>query len=97
MIRTLTGRKEWQFFSVLPKADPLLAIGWWIVLILRGVLPAIFAVATGMVVAAVQNTGSVEAAASPTLELVGGVRAASPDADPDGAQLQPRRSHAAWL
>ena len=59
-MRTLTGRKEWQFFSVLPKADPLLAAGWWIVLLLRGVLPAIFAIATGMLVAAVQNAGSVE-------------------------------------
>ena len=54
-MRALTGRKEWQFFSVLPKADPLLAAGWWIVLLLRGVLPVIFAIATGMVVAAVQN------------------------------------------
>ena len=72
MIRTLTGRKEWQFFSVLPKADALLAIGWWTVLLLRGVLPAIFAIATGMVVAAVQNTGSVEGGGlTQPLELVG--------------------------
>ena len=72
MIRTLTGRKEWQFFSVLPKADPLLAVGWWIVLILRGVLPAIFAVATGMVVAAVQNSGSTDGGGmTHALELVG--------------------------
>ena len=74
MIRTLTGRKEWQFFSVLPKADPLLAIGWWTVLLLRGVLPAIFAIATGMVVAAVQNAGSVEGGGIiQPLELVGAV------------------------
>ena len=56
----LTTRKEWQFFSVLPKADPLLAAAWWAVLMLRGVLPAIFAIATGMLVVSVQNTGSVE-------------------------------------
>ena len=37
----------------------MLAIGWWTVLILRGVLPAIFAIVTGMLVAAVQNAGSV--------------------------------------
>jgi ATP-binding cassette subfamily B protein len=73
-MRTLTGRKEWQFFSVLPKADLLLAIGWWIVLLLRGVLPAIFAIATGMVVAAVQNGGSVEGGGiAQPLELVGTV------------------------
>ena len=74
MIRTLTGRKEWQFFSVLPKADPLLAIGWWTVLLLRGVLPAIFAIATGLVVAAVQDTGSVGGGGiTRPLELVGTV------------------------
>ena len=60
MIRKLTARSEWVFFSVLPKADPLLATAWWIVLILRGVLPSIFAIATGVLIAAVQNTGSVE-------------------------------------
>jgi ATP-binding cassette subfamily B protein len=71
-MRTLTRRKEWQFFSVLPKADPWLAIAWWIVLLLRGVLPAIFAVATGMVIAAVQNTGSLEGGGlTQPLELVG--------------------------
>src|SRR5580765_1788968 len=60
MMRMLTARKEWTFFSVLPKADPLLAAGWWIVLLLRGVLPAIFAVATGMLIVSVQHTGRVE-------------------------------------
>src|SRR5882724_5015855 len=59
-MQKLTARKEWQFFRVLPKADLPLAIGWWIVLLLRGVLPAIFAVATGVLVVSVQNTGSVE-------------------------------------
>ena len=54
----LTARKEWQFFSVLPKADPLLAAGWWVVLLLRGTLPAVFAVATGMLVAGVQHGGN---------------------------------------
>jgi len=58
VIRTLTARKEWQLFSVLPKADRLLAIGWWTALILRGVLPAVFAVATGWLVGAVQQGAS---------------------------------------
>ena len=59
MIRRLTDRKEWKFFAVLPKADPLLAAAWWTVLILRGVLPAIFAIATGVLVGAVQRGDSV--------------------------------------
>src|SRR5262245_9333580 len=50
-------RKEWQFFSVLPKADAPLAIAWWIVLVARGVLPAVFAVAMGLLVGAVQGGG----------------------------------------
>ncbi len=58
MLRRLTERKEWQFFSVLPKADRTLAAGWWIVLLLRGVLPAVFAIATGMLVGAAQHGDS---------------------------------------
>jgi len=54
-------RKEWQFFSVLPKADGLLAAGWWLVLLLRGALPAVFAIAMGVLVAAVQRGGSLAA------------------------------------
>ena len=41
----LTTRKEWQFFSVLPKADAPIAAAWWTALILRGILPAAFAIA----------------------------------------------------
>ena len=55
MFRQLTARKEWTLFSVLPKADRRLAAGWWTVLILRGVLPAVFAIATGTLVGAAQR------------------------------------------
>src|SRR5579884_2597596 len=44
------SRQEWQFFAALPQADRPLAAAWWAVLILRGVLPAAFAVAMGVVV-----------------------------------------------
>jgi ATP-binding cassette subfamily B protein len=57
-MQRLTERKEWQFFSVLPKADRLLATSWWTVLLLRGVLPAVFAVATGALVGAAQQGAS---------------------------------------
>jgi hypothetical protein len=40
VLQRLTGRKEWQFFAALPKADPSLAAAWWAVLLLRGTLPA---------------------------------------------------------
>jgi ABC-type multidrug transport system fused ATPase/permease subunit len=54
----LTDRAEWKFFAVLPKADPFLAAAWWVILILRGVLPAVFAVAMGALVGAVQGGAS---------------------------------------
>ena len=50
-------RPEWQFFAVLTKADRGLAAAWWTVLLLRGVLPAVFAIAAGWLVGAVQSGG----------------------------------------
>ena len=58
MLGRLRERNEWKFFGVLPKADRLLAIAWWIVLALRGVLPAVFAIAMGVLVGAVQDGDS---------------------------------------
>ncbi|MDQ1417596.1 MAG: ATP-binding cassette, subfamily bacterial [Acidimicrobiaceae bacterium] len=55
MLRRLRARQEWRFFGVLPKADPAMALSWWIVLVLRGVLPAGFAIAIGGLVGAVQK------------------------------------------
>jgi ATP-binding cassette, subfamily B, bacterial len=55
MLQALTARKEWKFFAVLPKADPGLAAAWWTVLLLRGILPAGFAIAMGVLVGAVQH------------------------------------------
>ena len=55
MIQRLTARNEWKFAGVLPKADGPLALAWWAVLLLRGVLPALFAIAMGGLVGAVQR------------------------------------------
>jgi ATP-binding cassette subfamily B protein len=55
VLRQLTERKEWKFFSILPKADPLLAASWWTALLLRGALPAAFAIAMGVLVGAVEH------------------------------------------
>src|SRR4030095_4047560 len=54
----LRQRNEWKFFGVLPKADRRLAVAWWIALVLRGVLPAGFAIAMDVLVGAVQRGGS---------------------------------------
>ena len=58
MLPSLTERKEWKFFAVLPKADPRLAAVWWTALLLRGILPAAFAIAMGVLVGAVQRGDS---------------------------------------
>jgi ATP-binding cassette, subfamily B, bacterial len=55
MIERLRARNEWKFAAVLPQADFALAIAWWALLILRGILPAAFAIAMGVLVGAVQR------------------------------------------
>jgi len=55
MLRRLRQRPEWKFFSVLPRADPRLALAWWVVLVARGILPAAFAVVVGVLIGAVQG------------------------------------------
>jgi ABC-type multidrug transport system fused ATPase/permease subunit len=69
MLRRLRERAEWKFFAVLPRADRRLALEWWAVLVLRGLLPVAFAVAMGLLVAAVQRS---ESLATP-LAVVGAV------------------------
>jgi ATP-binding cassette, subfamily B, bacterial len=54
----LRERPEWKFFAVLPKADAALTILWWVLLILRGALPAVFAITMGVLVGAVQDQQS---------------------------------------
>lgn len=51
-------RKEWKFFAVLPRADLPLTVLWWTLLLLSGIIPAVFAVATGAVVGAIAGGGS---------------------------------------
>jgi ABC-type multidrug transport system fused ATPase/permease subunit len=95
MMSRLRARNEWKFFAVLPQADQLVATSWWIVLILRGVLPAVFAVAMGMLVGAVQSGDSL---AGP-LALAGAVfvllQVLAPIHQALGANLGDRT--AAWL
>jgi ABC-type multidrug transport system fused ATPase/permease subunit len=54
-MQRLTGRNEWHFFAVLPRADAALAGLWWLILVLRGTLPAVFAIAMGRLVSAIQR------------------------------------------
>src|SRR5947207_5950349 len=95
VFQRLTERKEWKFFSVLPRAAPGLAVAWWVVVVLRGVLPALFAIAMGVLVAAVQRGDSLAGG----LALVGTVfvllQVLTPIHQAVGANLGDRT--AAWL
>jgi ABC-type multidrug transport system fused ATPase/permease subunit len=50
----LRDREEWTFFRSLHHGDRGLAIAWWTLLVLRGVLPAIGAVTMGVLIGAVE-------------------------------------------
>ncbi|MBV9171771.1 MAG: ABC transporter ATP-binding protein [Chloroflexi bacterium] len=68
-VQSLRQRQEWKFFGVLPRADSPLALAWWVILIARGLLPAIFGIGMGVLVRAVQDGQDL----GPSLTLVGGV------------------------
>jgi ABC-type multidrug transport system fused ATPase/permease subunit len=61
MLRRLRERQEWQFFAALPRAAPALALAWGSTLALRALLPPLFAVAMGVLVAAVVRRSSLGA------------------------------------
>ena len=54
MLERLRARQEWQLFRALRRADRRLAAAWWSILVLRGLLPAAFAVSIGSLVGAVE-------------------------------------------
>jgi len=95
MIDRLRARDEWRFAGVLRQADRTLTVAWWTLLVLRGVLPALFAIAMGGLVQTVQQGGNL---AQP-LGLVGVVfvllQVLSPIHQAVGANLGSRT--AAWL
>lgn len=95
MIERLRGRAEWQFAGVLLHADRPLAVAWWTLLVVRGVLPALFAIAMGGLVGAVQRGAALAA----PLGLVGVVfvllQVLPPIHHAVGANLGSRT--AAWL
>jgi ABC-type multidrug transport system fused ATPase/permease subunit len=55
MIERLRATNEWKYFGVLPRADAALTVAWWTLLVARGLLPAGFAIAMGVLVGAVQR------------------------------------------
>jgi len=58
MTARLRARQEWQFAGVLWAADRTLCAVWWSFVVVRAALPALFAVAMGALVGAVEDGGS---------------------------------------
>ena len=56
-IERLRARPEWKFLAILPRANPFLAAIWWAALIVRSLLPALFAIAMGVLVGGVEAGG----------------------------------------
>ena len=95
MWQRLRNRKEWTFFSVLPKADGPLAVTWWCILLLRGILPALFAISMGVLVAAVQHGASLSGPLTSTGIVFVLLQVLTPIHQAVGANLGDRT--AAWL
>jgi ABC-type multidrug transport system fused ATPase/permease subunit len=55
MIERLRARQEWTFFASLYRAAPAQSLAWWTGLLVRGALPALIAVASGWLIAAVTD------------------------------------------
>jgi len=65
----LRGRQEVQLAGALWRADRAMAAGWWSLLSVRGLLPAAFSIASGVLVAAIQH----RAGLAVPLTVAGGV------------------------
>ena len=56
--RRMRARQELQLVTALWRADRPMADGWWSLLTVRGLLPAGFSIATGVLVGAIQHRAS---------------------------------------
>ena len=95
MIERLRARNEWKFAGVLLQADRALAVAWWTLLVLRGLLPALFAIAMGGLVGAVQRGDALAAPLGSVGVVFVLLQVLSPTHHAIGANLGSRT--AAWL
>ncbi|MFB8033722.1 ABC transporter ATP-binding protein [Streptomyces sp. NPDC056004] len=51
----LRAREEWKFFAVLPRAARTRALIWWCLIVARGLLPALFTLAVGLLVSSLAD------------------------------------------
>jgi ATP-binding cassette, subfamily B, bacterial len=94
-LQRVRGSAEWRLFGSFFAASPRLAVAWWALVVVRGILPAAFGVAMGILVSAVQHGHSL---ALP-LTLIGAVfiavQALGPMHDAVSSNLGAQTS--AWL
>src|SRR6266516_4245900 len=95
MLERLRASDEWKFFGVLRRADRPLAMGWWSVLLLRGLLPPLFAITMGALVGAVQRGDPLAASLGGVAVVFVLLQVLSPLHQAIGANLGSRT--AAWL
>jgi len=95
MLQRLRASNGWKFFGVLPRADGALAAAWWTLLVLRGLLPALFAIAMGWLVGAVDRGGALTTPLSVVAVVFVLLQVLSPIHQMVGANLGSRT--AAWL
>jgi ABC-type multidrug transport system fused ATPase/permease subunit len=95
VIERLQARDEWKFAGVLPRADRPLAAAWWTILILRGLLPPLFAIAMGLLVGAVQRGEDMTAPLAMVGVVFVSLQVLAPIHHAAGANLGSRT--AAWL
>src|SRR5262245_39768608 len=60
-LTSLRRRQEWRFFATLHAAAPGLSTLWWTMLLFRGLLPPLLAIATGSLIGAVEDGRSLAA------------------------------------
>ena len=95
VLERLRARDELRLIRVLYRADPALAGLWWTLLVARGLLPALFAIAMGLLIGAVQADGDLVAPLAVVGTVFVLVQVLSPVHQAVGANLGDRT--AAWL
>lgn len=95
MIKRLRQREEWQFFVQLPQASRPLAIAWYGLILVRGVVPALIAVAVGLLIAAVQRGSGITGALVLIAALIVVAQVLAPLHSQVGSSLGSQMS--AWL
>jgi ATP-binding cassette subfamily B protein len=95
VLNRLRERQETAFFTSLHRADRPLAVAWWGLVVARSVLPALFAIAMGALVGAVQDGRDLTAPLAWTGAVFVLLQAVSPLHQAVGENLGNRLS--AWL